>query len=90
MDWLCCFVKDKGCTGIIDFVVFSMRAARMEHIDKPSVCMCVVFLFQAQSILSKQLNPRVFCNINTIFQFLAERYFKYMYEFFFSLHCCTV
>lgn len=23
MHWLCCFVKDKGCAGIIDFAVFS-------------------------------------------------------------------
>lgn len=52
MHWLCCFVKDKGCAGIIDFAVFSAGAARMELIDKPIVLMCAVFLFKAQSILS--------------------------------------
>lgn len=52
MDWLCCFVKDKAYAGIIDFTVFSVWAARTELIDKPTVRMSAVFLFQAQSILS--------------------------------------
>lgn len=76
MDWLCCFVKDKGCAGIMDSAVFSVWAARTELRDKPIVRRCAVFLVQAQSILSSRLNPEVFRNIKTIFHFLAERYFK--------------
>lgn len=45
MDWLCCFVKDKGCAGIIDFAVFSVLAARTELIDKRAVRRCAVFSF---------------------------------------------
>lgn len=60
MDWLCCFVKDKGRAEIIDFAVFSVCATRTELIDKMIVLMCAVFLFGAPSILSETLDPEVF------------------------------
>lgn len=81
MDWLCCFVRDKTQAEIIEFAVFSVCAARTELIDKLIVLMCAVFLggfflFSAPSILSQKLDPKVFCNIKTIFHILAERQFK--------------
>lgn len=76
MDWLCRFVKDKGCAGIIDFVVFSVRATRIELTDKPIELMWADFLFKPQIFLSRLLNPEVFCNIKMIFPFLTLSYFK--------------
>lgn len=52
MDWLCRFVKDKGSAGIIDFALFSARAAKRKLPDKPIVCMYVrCFSFTASERL---------------------------------------
>lgn len=43
MEWLCCFVKDRVCAGIIDRLVCVQQ--RKELIDKPLVHMCGVSFF---------------------------------------------